>query len=418
MPISRTAPTGWKAPAPLTVLDWQRRQEAYTRTNLNAQMLAMALESGSWTIMPTAPAPVMDPLALAVRILMITEADRLHQARTYSIGANATGLAVAAAAGSAPQERISTTRPPSPTGLMVFADPIGSDVEHHLTHSGNRVEIHTPIVAVSWSLWDGSQTHILGQEHPLTWIRQSRQRGLIPSPSDQHGIWMTFYAPRTGDTTGVDPNATVSVGPDGTPVTAAESAAAETAFRRRNPEVWGPLAWHNEVVLPEGGTFEPHPEPGTVQHWAATVYTTWQIIQQTGKSQLTETTRTTLPPAARKKAKTKAKTHNTGRSGTTGDGTVRVIDLAAPVRPTSTAAEQDAAASDGRRTVQWSCRWPVPPYRRNTCLNTYLHHKLSDDRLEHHEHREDIVPFTVKGPADKPLRIPGGTTFTFDTPQP
>ncbi|MFE5407178.1 hypothetical protein ACFQ9Z_39130, partial [Streptomyces sp. NPDC056580] len=62
--------------------------------------------------------------------------------------------------------------------------------------------------------------------------------------------------------------------------------------------------------------------------------------------------------------------------------------------------------------------WPVPPYRRSTCLNPYLHHKLNDTALDHHEHREEIIPLRIKGPADKPLRVPGGTTFTFDAPAP
>lgn len=248
------------------------------------------------------------------------------------------------------------------------------------------------------------------------WLRQNRQGTVTRFPADQAGIWLTFYAPRVGDTIGVDPQAPVSVAPDGTPITAAQSAEADSAFRSRNPDLWGPLAWHNEVVLPEGETFEKTPRPATAQRWAATVYTTWQMMQQSGRAQLTDTVEHTLPPAARKKAARKA--GKTGTSGRIGDGTVRVIDLAAAARPEKKAAERDAAASDGRRTVEWSCRWPVPPYRRKTCLNPYLHHQLRDDRLEHHEHKEEIMPFRIKGPADKPLRMPSGTTFTYDADPP
>ncbi|MFF8431756.1 hypothetical protein ACF07Y_42865 [Streptomyces sp. NPDC016566] len=393
------------------MLDWQRRQEAFTRSNLTQLMLETAISGGRWTMMPLSDeATTFTITEFAARVLMLTEADRLREARTYSVGPNATGLAVAAMAGSAPQEEITLKRPPSPSGLMLFADPIGSDTETYRTADGNSVEIHTPIVAVSWSLWDGTQDHIDG--HPVTWVRQNRHGDIIPCRG-MTGIWMTFYAPRTADTRGVNPGQAVAVDPDGTLITAAQTALADQAFQRRDPDLYGPLAWNNELLIPQGQTFA-DPKPGTVQHWAATVYTTWQIMQQTGKTQLTETTRHALPPAARKKAGQKAK--KTGASQKIGDSSVRVIDLAVPSRPAPKAADHDAAASDGRRTVQWSCRWPVPPYRRNTCLNPYLHHKLNDTALQHHEHREEIMPLRIKGPADKPLRVRGGTTFRFDTP--
>ncbi|MFF2205169.1 hypothetical protein [Streptomyces sp. NPDC058145] len=376
-------------------------------------MLETAIRGGHWTMMPLADeATTFTVTDFAARALMLTESDRLREARTYSIGPNATGLAVAASSGSAPQEPISLNRPPSPSGLMLFTDPIGSDAETYRTANGSSAEIHTPIVAVSWSLWDGSQDHVDG--HAVTWLRQSSHGAIVPCRG-MRGIWMTFYAPRTSEMLGVDASQAVAVGPDGSLITAAESALADTAFQRWDPDLFGPLAWNNELVLPEGETFA-DPKPGTVQHWAATVYTTWQIMQQTGKSQLTETIRHSLPPAARKKAGQKAK--RSGAVQKIGDGSVRVIDLAAPSRPASTAAHRDAAASDGRRTVQWSCRWPVPPYRRSTCLNPYLHHKLNDTALDHHEHREEIIPLRIKGPSDKPLRVPGGTTFKFDVPAP
>ncbi|MGW8992794.1 hypothetical protein ACWGRF_23075 [Streptomyces zhihengii] len=404
MSLPSTRPTGWRAPAPLTLLDWQRRQEAFTRSNLTENMLELSFRNRNWNVAPLVAGQ------LSSKLLMITESDRLQQARTYSIGANATALAVAATAGSTPREAISSHRPPSPAGLMVFADPIGSDIETYRTTSGETVEIHTPIVAASWSLWDGDQdTH---HGIPVTWLRQAHHGDVLPYPPRFRGIWMTFYAPRTGDTIGVDPGQPVAVGPDGTVITAAEAHQADAAFRQNNREHWGPLSWHNELVLPEGELFGTS-QPGTPQHWAATVYTVWQVMEQTGKAQLTETARHALPPAARKKLASKANTH---RTRPVGDGAVRVVDLAATARPAARDTERDNAASDGRRTVQWSCRWPVPPYRRNTCQNPYLHHKLGDDALEHHTHREEIMPMSIKGPADKPLRIRGGTTFTFDAP--
>ncbi|MFM9707850.1 hypothetical protein [Streptomyces galilaeus] len=283
-PTNPTEPARWRAPSPLHVLDWQRRQEAFTRTNLTQLMLETALRNGHWTMMPAAGTSTVrtDP-AFAARVLMLTEADRLREARTYSIGPNATGLAVAAAAGSPPQEPISLTRPPSPSGLMIFADPIGSDVEAYRTADTGTVEIHTPIVAVSWSLWDGTQNQVGGI--PLTWLRRSRHGSVVPCP-DLQGIWMTFYAPRPADTLGIDPHQPVAVQPDGTVITAAQAASADEAFTSRNPGLYGPLAWNNELVLPQGEIFG-QPQPGTVQHWAATVYTTWQIMQQTGNTKLT-----------------------------------------------------------------------------------------------------------------------------------
>ncbi|WP_326654997.1 hypothetical protein [Streptomyces sp. NBC_01750] len=382
----------------------------FTRTNLCQMILATSIRSGSWTLMPTTAAlpPHIDQADFAARALMLCESQRLQEARSYSIGEDTTALAVATTATSAPGEQITTRRAPSPSGLMIFKDPIGSDTATWTTNRGQEVEIHTPIVAASWSLWNGDQSSLDGV--PLTWIRNSATHGFLPLAPKERGIWMTFYAPRTGDTD-VDPDAPVAVDPWGEAVTARQSTKADHAFQHRNPDLWGPMAWHNEFFLPDGEKFNAHPAPGSVQHWAATVYTTWQIMQQTGRQQLVETTEHTLPPAARKKAKAKAK-----RLGhkTVGDGVVRVIDLAAPIRPAKQAADGDAAASDGRRTVQWSCRWPVPPYRRNTCTNPHLHHRLDDDDLKHHEHREDVIPFKIKGPADKPLRVKGGTTFVFN----
>lgn len=413
--LSPSAPA-WKSPSPHVLLDWQRRQELFTRTNMNHAMLRTSLNNGSWNLRPEpiVPPTGLDPVDFAALVLMRTEAERLLSARTYSIGANTTGLAVATTAGSSPKEKISVQRPPSPCGLMVFADPIGSDAEIYGATDGTFVEIHTPIVAVSWSLWDGTQSEAAGATYPLIWFRQNPDGNPVPLPPELRGIWMTFYAPRTADQVGLDPEQTVAVGPDGSPITARQAAAVDRAFQQRTPELWGPLGWHNEIVLPEGGTFSETTRSGTVQRWAATVYTVWQIMQQTGRQQLVETRTAAVPPKARKKAEAKAR--QLGQPPV-GDGVVRVVDLAAPAQPSKQAAANDAAASDGRRTVEWSCRWPVPPYRRSTCLNPHLHRKLGDDALRHHEHRDDVVPLTIKGPKDKPLRMRGGTTFTFDGPR-
>ncbi|WP_331748896.1 hypothetical protein [Streptomyces chartreusis] len=318
---------------------------------------------------PSLHMPGIDTADFAAQVLMLCESQRLTNARTYNIGADTTGLAVATASGSAPRETICASRAPSPAGLMIFADPIGSDIGRFVTAQGRHVEIHTPIVAVSWSIWGPEHSQVLGDACPLTWVRRSSEHGFIALPPELTGIWMTFYSARITDTPAL-------------------------------------------IVL-SGTTFDPHPKPGTAQDWASIVYTTWQIMQQTGKNQLVEITRHALPPAARKKAKAHQRVRRP-----VGDGAVRIVDLAAAQRPAKPDADQDAEASDGRRKPAWSCRWPVPPYRRMTCTNPYLHHKLADDDLTHHSHREDVMPFKIKGPADKPLRVEGGSTYTFDTDAP
>lgn len=67
----------------------------------------------------------------------------------------------------------------------------------------------------------------------------------------------------------------------------------------------------------------------------------------------------------------------------------------------------DAQASTGRREPQWTCRWPVRPYRRYSCLNPRAH-EAGDC-----EHEDRIVPGHIKGPADMPLRI-GETVNLWD----
>ncbi len=98
------------------------------------------------------------------------------------------------------------------------------------------------------------------------------------------------------------------------------------------------------------------------------------------------------------------------RAGITGGSDVRIVNVHTAHRPTRTAAEQDSAASTGRRAPEWSCRWPVGPYRRNTCLNPRAHSTNGC------EHEDRIVPPHIKGPADKPLRIGQACTRRTTSP--
>ncbi|MFJ9378926.1 hypothetical protein [Streptomyces sp. NPDC101455] len=406
----------WTAPPPAALLSWQQRQERFTRSNLCLEELALAIRNGGWSILPVPDVP--NPMALdiadwAAKVLASQESLRLEQARTYSFGANATGMAVAAAAGSPPKEKITASRLPSPSGLIVFADPIGHHAETVTAADGRRLELHTPIVAASWSLWGSEQMQHLGPGHPIAWFCHEED-GLARLPDTMRGIWVTFYSARPCDLPDLPDDAPVGLA-DGQPVTAAMARRHNALLSRRYNDVWGPMHWHDEALLPIGENFDKELQPGTPYEWANVLYTAWQMMQQqSGAAQLVEIkNHNLLPPAARKKAKAKAK--QSGLGPTVGDGVVRVVDLTASQRPAQADAERDAAASDGRRKVEWKFRWKVPPYRRMTCTNPRLHHELNDGDLKYHAHREDLVPEATKGPKDKPLRKKGGTTYTFET---
>ncbi|MDW4912557.1 hypothetical protein [Streptomyces californicus] len=374
----------------------------------------MAIRQGVWSVLPVPNVPWLGALECAdwsAKVLAHQESMRLEEARTYSFGSNATGMAVAAAAGSPPKERITASRLPSPSGFMVFADPIGHHTAQLTASDGRAVELHTPIVAASWSLWDREQMEHLGPQHSITWLaREGEEPARLPKT--MRAIWVTFYAARPGDMPDLPDDAPVAM-TAGVPVTAARARARDAVFSRQYTDLWGPLRWYDEALLPIGEQFDAEPQPGP-HDWASVLYTAWQMMQQqTGETQLVDIQRRNpLPPAARKKARAKAR--QSGLGPAVGDGFVHVVDLTAARRPAKAQAERDAAASDGRRKVEWKFRWKVPPFRRMTCLNPRLHHDMQDTDLKHHDHREDLVPWVTKGPKDKPLRTGGGTTYTFE----
>ncbi|MFE1315687.1 hypothetical protein [Streptomyces sp. NPDC058755] len=49
-----------------------------------------------------------------------------------------------------------------------------------------------------------------------------------------------------------------------------------------------------------------------------------------------------------------------------------------------------------------------------TQLVDIRHHDMQDSKLDHHEHRADLILEATKGPKDKPVRLVGGTTYTFE----
>jgi hypothetical protein len=192
-------------------------------------------------------------------------------------------------------------------------------------------------------------------------------------------VWLTFYASGAASFRELAPDTIVGTNPQGETITAGEVA---SQHRTR------PVNWDNEMVLAFDTPFG-EPRPDSTKEWAQVVYTAWQLMTQPGQP-LTD-----IEDLRRDRAGHKRDT----RAGVTGPTGVRIVHVHAAHRPSVAASEEDASASTGRHAPQWSCRWPVRPYRRNTCLNPRAHAAGDCD------HEDRIVPFHLKGPADKPLRI-------------
>jgi hypothetical protein len=330
----------------------------------NLTMLAGAINEGRTSMLPIVEG--LDPYssgAVAAPLLARAEAERLGAAELYYATGDMTSLALAVAS-TPPTELVSRSRPPAEAGFMVFAEPIGGYSQ--VVGSGEPgaagpLEMTTPIVVVSWSTW--SPQAIVVEGAAVRWANQHEIGALRWIPRDLRGVWLTFYA---AGAAGFDalPADTVLHFYEGVPITAGQVAA-----RRRSC----PLNWDNEMVLVFDTPFG-EPQPDTTKEWAQVLYTAWQLITQAGQP-LTD-----IEELRRDRA---------GHKRDTGAGITGPTD----------ATDQDAAASSGRRAPQWTCRWPVKPHRRNTCLNPRAH--AAGDC----EHEDRIVPFHVKGPADKPLRI-------------
>lgn len=326
---------------------------------------------------------------------------RLGEAQLYWVDEDMTSLALAAS-DTPSQETVLARRMPAEAGLMVFAHPIGGrdlDPAVSLANLGfpnackpGTLLMPTPIVAVSWSYWTPEHLAIDG----VAGVRWSMATpdGPIPLDGDVEGVWLTFWTPGAQGWDALPPDAVISGGP-GVSVTIAEMADIEA--QQGIP----PLRSLSETVLPFGRPL-PAPLPDTHGQWAHVVYTTWQIMAQTGTARLTETETLHRPRRAHKRDQ---------RDGVTAPGDVQLIRVHTRHRPSPQATAEDADASTYRRAPQWTRRWPVRPYRRNTCLNSRLHATGGC------EHQETVVPGHIKGPADKPLVI-GERVFVVDAPDP
>ncbi|MFZ3491839.1 hypothetical protein ACODT5_01115 [Streptomyces sp. 5.8] len=366
----------WTPPEPGRLPELRQAMEEYQRTPFGLLSMAEALRRGSSSLYPYLPdAP--DPHAAASLVLCGQESQRLREARLYFADEDMTGLAVAAGQ-TAPTEAIAVDRPPSPSGLMVFATPIGSydrkaggpDAPEHLCD----MSVPTPIVGVSWSQWSPDQ--VLGGS--AQWLANTVHGRRLLAPGRQ-GIWMTFYtAGRIYDT--LNPDALLSLD-ERTAVRAGVLA----EFCRQQPE----LTWDNETVLLAGERFPESSTPlGTTGAWAQIVYTAWQLMAQKGKHAWTEEEVVHRDRAGRKRDR---------REGLS-EGDVNVVRLLSRHRPSAAAAQMDQQASEPRREPSTAFRWKVAPYRSpNRCLNSHAHPNGCT-------HAERIIAGHHNGPKGMPLR--------------
>ncbi|WP_432017671.1 hypothetical protein [Streptomyces hydrogenans] len=385
--------TRWEPPDPRQLPEWRAELLDYLSSDVATTTMRGALSAGRCTIVPTVPGVDASAESIGAILLTRSEHDRLSKAELYYATPDMTALALAAAA-TPPTERMTLRRLPSENGLIVFGEPIGGYTEDVAAVFAGTVAgkstaptlITTPIVAVSWSTWS-PQAVTLDQGSVRWTFRGQGRAGALPP--DFRGVWLTFWSPR-GMFSGLAPETEIATMPDGTVITAGTIDATTAPH--------GPvLGWDNEMLLREGAAFGAA-VPDTTALWSHVLYTAWQLMAHDGKNQWAEVEDV---PRARAGAK------RDRRQGITGSGAVRIVRVHPGRRPSPKAAAEDAEASTGRREPQWSCRWPVRPYRRNTCLNPRAHQDGGCD------HEDRIVPGHIKGPEGAPLRT-GSTVHLWD----
>ncbi|QFZ16942.1 hypothetical protein [Saccharothrix syringae] len=192
-----------------------------------------------------------------------------------------------------------------------------------------------PAMAVSWSRWTPQHLDLDDGSGLITW-RSNTAGGEVPLHPEFDGVWLTYWSPRL------------------TPL--------------------------GESVLPFG---QPSVPLRSVfgKRWEHVVYTAWQLMKQSSGAKLVGIEELPRSRHGRKRDQ---------RAGVEDGGTVRLVRVHAR--------RQDAAPGE-RDAPRWNSRWPVRPYRRNTCLNPGIHAEGGC------EHEERIVPAHIKGPADKPLKV-------------
>ncbi|MEV0675839.1 hypothetical protein AB0I60_04870 [Actinosynnema sp. NPDC050436] len=368
----------------------------------------MRVAGGRSPLIPTISGPPEQTAAIDITggmLMARCEQRRLRQAQLYWVDEDMTSLALAAAA-TPSHEPVRARRMPAESGLMLFAHPIGGlDVDLAAALTGpwttaapdldEGLRLTFPVVGVSWSQWSPADLDLDGAPRKIRWTPRTPP-GAAPLPPEFDGVWLTFWT--TGGKGWDSLPADLPLAIDthtGATLTAANLAARETLAGSAR------LQTHDELVLPFDQPL-PRPHQDNASRWAHVVYTAWQLMGQTGNAQLTETETMPRPRHGQKRDK---------RAGILGPGTVQLVRVHTRHRPSAQATAEDTAASHGRRAPQWNRRWPVRPYRRNTCLNPRAH---ADGGCEHEER---VVPAHIKGPADKPL-VTTDRVHIWDTPPP
>ncbi|MEV6048794.1 hypothetical protein [Streptomyces xanthochromogenes] len=392
--MTQAAPTRWVPPDPRQLPEWRAQLVDFTASEPSNITMREAIRAGRCSIVPTMRNAPIAADTLAAILLNKAERARLEEAELYYATADMTALALAAAA-TPPRERVSIDRLPAESGLIVFGEPIGGYVEDVgaaladtlAARPGVDVKVTTPIVAASWTAWTPEDVNVEGQ--PVTWGHTTRD-GYAAIPPGTRGIWVTYYSPRNLFS-GLPPETVLGTMRDGTVMTAGMIEA------ERHNVPGGPLNWDNEALLIEGAEFAPA-RPDTTDVWTHNLYTAWQLMTSAGGTRWAEVEEIPRERSGRKRDV---------RQGITGSSAVRVVNVHTAQRPPRQAADADAAASTGRREPSWSCRWPVRPYRRSTCLNPGGH--AAGDC----QHEDRIVPGHIKGPEGAPLRT-GSTVHLWD----
>lgn len=374
----------WTPPDPRQLPEWRASMIEYLNSLQGLRIMTEAIHAGHSTLLPMIPGLPASVGAIGAQLLHGSEAARLQRARLFYASPDMTALTLAASK-TPPTEPVNVNRPPSPCGLIVFGEPIGgyeqtasSVLAGTLAHDpAADAIVTTPIVAASWSPWHPRS--ITTDEGRVRWLyKGSGKSGFIPD--DFTGLWVTFYSPR-GSFSALAPGTVVGKQANGSAMTAGQ---VESRRRQSGPV----LGWDNEMLMKEGGKFE-DPKADTNAAWAIALYTAWQLMAQKG-GEWTETENLT-------RSKTGVK--RDARTGITASSDVELVDVHRNKRPSRSAAAKDAAHSTGHREPHYSCRFPVDPYRRNTCLNTHAHANggcIHEDR---------IVPGHIKGPEGAPLRV-------------
>lgn len=375
----------WTPPEPRQLPDWRASMIEYLDTLMAKRIMREAIHAGHSTLLPMVPGLDASVGAIGAELLHRSEAARLQRAKLFYATPDMTALALVAAK-TPPTEPVSVDRPPAPSGLIVFGEPIGgyeqtasSVLAGTLAHDPKASAIVTiPIVAASWSPWHPRSIALDGGGRVRWLYRSGGKSGFIPD--DFTGLWVTFYSPR-GSFSALTPGTVVGRQADGSAMTAGQ---VESRRRQSGPV----LGWDNEMIMKSGGKFE-EPQPDTNASWAIALYTAWQLMAQKGGEWTEIETLTRSKTGVKRDA----------RTGITASSDVELVDVHRKKRPSRSAAAQDAAHSTGRREPHYSCRFPVDPYRRNTCLNTHAH---ADGGCIHEDR---IVPGHIKGPEGAPLRV-------------